>query len=277
MKSLRSILNYKVSLALSYLWKFGPILLSLVIVQLLTGIILSVWYLPQTENAFISVNEIMREVKFGWLVRYFHTNGASLIFFSLYAHMLRSIYYRTYYVPRHLSWISGMILLLLMIGISFFGYTLPWASMSYWAATVITSLISVVPYFGIDLVELVWGGFGLGQPMLSRMFTLHFITPFILLVFIIIHLYELHKIRSSDPLGDFMKIDTSSFNSVYILKDLVGYILLFSISGVFVFYYPNFLSHPLNYIFADPFVTPPHIVPEWYFFTILWFVKISTE
>jgi quinol-cytochrome oxidoreductase complex cytochrome b subunit len=263
--ALLNLANYKVSISLSYLWNGGSLILGTLIIQVLTGILLAFWYIPNVELAFDSLNLIMREVSGGWLLRYVHTNGASLIFFVIYLHVLRALFYKSYKMPRHLPWLSGMALLLLTMAAAFLGYVLPWASMSYWAATVITSLISVMPYFGTDILELVWGGFGLGQPTLSRIFTLHFLSPIFILFVICLHLYELHIIRSTDPLGGFSKVDVISFHPAYTLKDVVGYIFLFIIFGFFVFWGPNLLSHPLNYIVADPFVTPPHIVPEWYF------------
>lgn len=258
--------NYLTPSNLSYFWNFGSLALCFLIAQMITGIILSWYYISHVEYAFVSVEYIMREVNSGWLIRYMHANGASFFFFVVYMHIGRAFIYGSYQHPRILVWASGLVIFITMILIAFLGYVLPWGQMSFWAATVITSLITVVPFVGNDMVMLIWGGFGIGQQTLTRFYSFHFLLPFILCLFILFHLLVLHKTGSSNPLLNtrFLE-DKISFYPYYVYKDLLGILFIFFIYFFFIFFSPNFLGHPLNYIPANPGVTPPHIVPEWYF------------
>jgi ubiquinol-cytochrome c reductase cytochrome b subunit len=259
------LLSYITPKSLTYAWSLGSLALLSLAIQLVTGLILAMWYIPSTELAFESVNFIMREVYCGWFVRYCHVNGASLFFFVVYIHMARAMYYNSYCFPRTHIWYSGFILFCLMMATAFFGYVLPWASMSFWAATVITSLLTTIPIFGDSLLILLWGGFGLGQPTLTRIYCVHYLIPLILVAYILVHIYLLHGVGSSDSLITATRLHNYNFHPVYTYKDILGYIFIFIFFVYFVCYMPNLVSHPLNYNVADPAVTPPHIVPEWYF------------
>jgi len=257
-------LNYPTPINLSYLWNFGSISLFSLLIQIVSGFLLSLWYVPSVNLAFDSVEYIMREVNYGWFIRYLHSNGASLFFFAVYVHMARGMYYGSYIYPREKVWYSGFIMFLLMIVTAFFGYVLPWGQMSYWAATVISSLITVIPGVGIDLLSFIWGGIAVEQPTLTRIFGFHFILPFVILSLVIVHLVFLHEHGSNNPLG-IKSVDNVSFYPYFFVKDVLGIYIATFILLIFVFFYPNALSHPDNYIPANPSVTPLHIVPEWYF------------
>jgi ubiquinol-cytochrome c reductase cytochrome b/c1 subunit len=269
----QSLYNYPAPSNLTYFWNFGVYSLVCLIIQVITGLGLAMHYIPDIDSAFLSVEHIMRDVNYGWLIRYIHANGASMFFIVVYIHMLRGLYYGSYIRPRQLLWIVGVIIFLLMIVIAFMGYVLPWGQMSFWGATVITNLFSAVPFIGSDIVIWLWGGYSVGNPTLTRFFALHFFLPFVLLGLVIVHLIYLHKDGSNNPLGvDFYPYDAISFYPYYIIKDILGIILFFIFFGFFVFFYPNLLGHPDNYIPANPLVTPTHIVPEWYlllFYAIL--------
>lgn len=269
----QSLYSYPAPSNLTYFWNFGIYSLICLIIQILTGLGLAMHYIPDIDAAFFSVEHIMRDVNYGWLLRYVHANGASMFFIVVYIHMLRGLYYGSYIRPRQLLWSVGVIIFLLMIVIAFMGYVLPWGQMSFWGATVITNLFSAVPFIGQDIVIWLWGGYSVGNPTLTRFFALHFFLPFVLVGLVIVHLIYLHKDGSNNPLGiNFISYDSISFYPYYIVKDVFGLILFLFFFAFFVFFYPNFLGHPDNYIPANPLVTPTHIVPEWYlllFYAIL--------
>jgi len=249
---------------LNYMWNFGSLALFALIIQIITGLMLALWYIPSTEMAFESVEFIMREVNYGWFFRYLHSNGASLFFFVVYIHMGRGLYFGSYMYPREKVWYSGMIMFVLMIATAFFGYVLPWGQMSYWAATVISSLASTLPLVGQNLLLYIWGGINIDQATLTRIYGLHFLLPFVLLALSGLHLLLLHEYGSNNPLG-IETVDNIPFHPYYTVKDIYGIVVTLFFYLVFVFYMPNILSHSDNYIAANPEVTPTHIVPEWYF------------
>jgi ubiquinol-cytochrome c reductase cytochrome b subunit len=250
---------------LSYLWNFGVYALVCLVVQILTGIFLAMHYTPEQSLAFSSVEHIMRDVNDGWLLRYIHANGASMFFIVVYLHTLRGLYYSSYTHPRQLLWIVGVAILFLMIVTAFMGYVLPWGQMSFWGATVITNLVSAVPFVGNDIVIWLWGGYSVDNATLNRFFSLHFTFPFVIAALVAVHILLLHRDGSNNPLGIDFQIDNSTFHPYYIVKDLYGTVLFLAFFSVFVFFFPNYLGHSDNYIEANPLVTPAHIVPEWYF------------
>lgn len=257
---------------LNYLWTFGGILFFFLVVQIVTGIVLAMHYTPHVDFAFDSVEHIMRDVNYGWLLRYVHFNGASLFFLAVYIHMFRGLYYGSYKAPREILWILGVIILFLMIATAFMGYSLVWGQMSFWAVTVITNLFSSLDAIwsglGTTLVQWIWGGFSVGNPTLNRLFSLHYLLPFMILGVAVLHVWALHVTGNNNPTGvevKSIKRDTIPFNPYYTVKDAYALVLFIILFAGFVFYAPNFLGHPDNYIPADPLVTPPHIVPEWYF------------
>jgi ubiquinol-cytochrome c reductase cytochrome b subunit len=208
----------------------------------------------------------MRDVNYGWLLRYVHANGASMFFIVIYIHTFRGIYYGSFVEPRRMLWLVGVTILLLMILTAFLGYVLPWGQMSFWGATVITNFLTVVPFFGEQLVNWLWGGFSVDNPTLTRFYSLHFFLPFVITALVLLHIILLHLSGSNNPLGISFSSDGGiSFHPYYILKDAYGLIIFFLFFLVFIFFYPNVLGHPDNYIPANPMVTPTHIVPEWYF------------
>jgi quinol-cytochrome oxidoreductase complex cytochrome b subunit len=259
-------IKYPSPTSLSYFWNFGILALLCLVSQVVTGLALVFHYCPHVDYAFLSVESIMRDVNWGWLIRYLHLNGASFFFITVYFHLFRGLYYGSYVFPRHLLWISGVIILFLMIVIAFMGYVLPWGQMSFWGATVITNLFSAIPYVGTDIVYWLWGGFSVDNPTLNRFFGLHFFLPFILIVIVILHLFFLHKHGSNNPLGlKSINIDSIPFTPYFIIKDLVGIIVALILFLFLVFFMPNLTGHPTNYIPANPLNTPALIVPEWYF------------
>jgi len=249
---------------ISYLWNFGSLLGLCLIIQILTGAFLAMHYTPSVELAFNSVEHIMRDVNNGWIIRYTHANVASFFFIFVYMHIGRGLYYSSYKTPRGLVWSIGVIILVLMIGIGFLGYVLPYGQMSLWGATVITNLLSAIPVFGQDIVELIWGGFSVSNATLNRFFSLHYLLPFVLAALVVAHLIALHEHGSSNPNGVTSSGDRYAFHPYFIFKDLVTIFGFFLALSVIVFFYPNLLGHSDNYIPADPMVTPPSIVPEWY-------------
>jgi len=259
------ILDYPTSMSITYFWSFGSLAGLCLVLQILTGIFLAMHYTPHVELAFNSVEHIMRDVNNGWLIRYMHSNGASIFFIVVYSHIFRGLYYGSYTNPRQLLWCSGVILFILMMATGFLGYVLPWGQMSFWGATVITNLFSVIPFIGTSVVEWLWGGFSVDNATLNRFFSLHFLLPFLIAGFAIIHLALLHKEGSSTPIGIDAKTNKISFYPYFYVKDLLSLIFLGIIFSAIVFFNPNSLGHPDNYIEANPMVTPPHIVPEWYF------------
>jgi len=250
---------------LNYLWNFGSSALAIFAVQIITGLLLVLWYIPHIDMAFPSVNFITNEVYYGWLIKALHSNGASFFFIAIYAHILRNIYYGSYMYPREGAWYSGVLLFILLILTAFLGYVLPWGQMSYWAATVISSLISTIPIFGDHLLIFIWGGLAIGQPTLTRIFGLHFLLPFILLIITSLHLILLHREGSSNTLGVINNCDKIGFHPYYTIKDFLSFLMVFTIYFYFVCFKPDLLGHTDNYILANPGVTPLHIVPEWYF------------
>jgi len=221
-------------------------------------------YTPHVDLAFDSVEHIMRDVNYGWLLRYAHSNGASMFFIVVYIHIARGLYYGSYLYPRRLLWSTGILIFLLMMGTGFIGYVLPWGQMSFWGATVITNLVTVVPYVGEDIVHWLWGGFSVDNATLNRFFSLHYLLPFVILGLVLLHLILLHIDGSGNPLY-FDNYNKVSFYPYFYVKDLFGFILFLMFFSYFVFFIPNYLGHSDNYIRANPMVTPTHIVPEWYF------------
>ena len=248
---------------LSYLWNFGSLLGLCLVIQILTGIFLAMHYCPDVLLAFNSITHISRDVNYGFLLKYLHANGASAFFICVYIHIARGLYYGSYLKSK--LWTSGVVILLIMMMVAFIGYVLPWGQMSFWGATVITNFLSAVPYIGNDVVQWVWGGFSVNNATLNRFFSLHYLFPFVLAGLIIIHLVLLHSTGSNNPVGLSSSSDKVPFHSYFITKDVYGFMLLLSLISIFVFYYPNVLGDPENFISANPLVTPVHIMPEWYF------------
>ena len=248
---------------LSIWWNFGSLLGLCLIIQILTGLFLAIHYTAHIDLAFSSVNHISRDVSYGWLLRALHANGASWFFICLYFHIGRGIYYGSY-MYQH-TWNIGVILLFLTIGTAFLGYVLPWGQISFWGATVITNLLSAVPYVGKILVEWVWGGFSVDNATLTRFYRIHFLLPFIIAAIRALHLLFLHETGSNNPLGLNRDSDKVPFHSYYSFKDLVGFIVLFSILGFLALFRPQLLTDPENFIPANPLLAPEHIQPEWYF------------
>jgi ubiquinol-cytochrome c reductase cytochrome b subunit len=257
---------------ISYLWNFGSLLGVCLIMQIITGVTLAMHYTPSVDLAFLSVEHIMRDVNYGWLIRYLHANTASFLFVFIYAHIGRGLYYGSYKNPRTLIWFIGVIIFILMMGTAFLGYVLPYGQMSLWGATVITNLLSAIPIIGKDLVELVWGGFSVSNATLNRFYSLHYLLPFVLAALAAVHLLAIHQHGSGNPLGITGNVDRIPFHPYFTFKDLVTIILFLLALAIFVFYLPNALGHSDNYIPANPMQTPPSIVPEWYllpFYAIL--------
>jgi ubiquinol-cytochrome c reductase cytochrome b subunit len=258
---------------LSYLWNFGSLLAFCLVIQIITGVTLAMHYNPNVLEAFNSVEHIMRDVNNGWLIRYLHSNTASAFFFLVYLHIGRGLYYGSYKAPRTLVWTIGTIILILMIATAFLGYVLPYGQMSLWGATVITNLLSAIPWIGQDIVEFVWGGFSVNNATLNRFFALHFVLPFVLAALALMHLIALHdSAGSGNPLGISGNCDRLPFAPYFIFKDLITIFLFIIILSIFVFFMPNVLGDSENYVMANPMQTPPAIVPEWYllpFYAIL--------
>src|SRR5512144_149545 len=262
-----SFVVYPTPRNLNYWWTFGGILSFMLGVQIITGVVLAMHYTANVDLAFNSVEQIMRDVNYGWLLRYLHANGASMFFLAAYIHMFRGMYYGSYKEPREVLWILGVILLLLMIMTGFMGYVLPWGQMSFWAATVITNLFSAIPLVGESIVTWLWGGFSVDNATLNRFFSLHYLLPFIIFALVFLHLIALHTTKSNNPLGIDVRgpQDTVPFTPYYTVKDMFGLGVFLLVYLGFVFFAPNFFGEPDTYIRANPLVTPPHIVPEWYF------------
>lgn len=258
---------------ISYLWNFGSLLALCLIIQIITGVTLGMHYTPNVLEAFDSVEHIMRDVNNGWLVRYLHSNTASAFFFLVYLHIGRGLYYGSYKAPRTLVWTIGTVIFILMMATAFLGYVLPYGQMSLWGATVITNLMSAIPWIGQDIVEFIWGGFSVNNATLNRFFALHFVLPFVLAALALMHLIALHDTSGSgNPLGVSGNIDRIPFAPYYIFKDLITIFLFFIGLSIFVFFMPNVLGDSENYVMANPMQTPPAIVPEWYllpFYAIL--------
>nr|YP_010990718.1 apocytochrome b [Phytophthora meadii]WOX01673.1 apocytochrome b [Phytophthora meadii] len=259
------LIDYPTPINLNYFFGFGSLAGIMLVVQILTGIFLAMHYTPHIDLAFNSVEHIMRDVNNGWLIRYTHANGASFFFIVVYVHIFRGLYYGSYITPREALWCSGVIIFILMMATAFMGYVLPWGQMSFWGATVITNLFSAIPLIGKDIVDWLWGGFAVDNPTLNRFFSLHFTFPFVIVGAVLIHLILLHEVGSNNPLGITLKTENIPFYPYFYTKDLFGLMVLFLVFFIFIFYYPNTLGHPDNYIEANPMKTPLHIVPEWYF------------
>lgn len=248
---------------ISYFWNYGSLLGLCLVIQIITGIFLAMHYCADVNLAFASVSHIMRDVNYGFLLKYIHANGASAFFLCVYIHIARGLYYGSY-LRTHL-WYSGITIFLIMMLTAFIGYVLPWGQMSFWGATVITNFLSAVPYIGNDIVQWVWGGFSVSNSTLNRFFSLHYLFPFLLAGLIIIHLVLLHTKGSNNPTGLDSNSDKVPFHIYFTTKDFYGFILLIIVICSLVFYYPNTLGDPENFINANPLVTPVHIMPEWYF------------
>ena len=251
----------------NYFWNFGALAMINLVIMIATGIFLAMNYTAHTSLAFDSVERIMRDVNWGWLIRYVHMNGASMFFIVVYIHIYRGMYYGSYKKPRELLWMLGVVIFLLMMATAFMGYVLPWGQMSFWGATVITNLFSAFPIVGPEIVTWLWGGFSVDNPTLNRFFSLHYLLPFVIFGVVFLHIAALHITGSNNPLGIEPKgpQDTLPFHPYYTIKDSVGIVAYFALFAFLVFFVPNYLGHPDNYIPANPLVTPAHIVPEWYF------------
>jgi ubiquinol-cytochrome c reductase cytochrome b/c1 subunit len=262
-----SFIVYPTPRNLNYWWSFGGILAFMLAVQFITGIVLAMHYTPHVDLAFSSIENIMRDVNYGWLLRYVHMNGASMFLFAAYIHMFRGMYYGSYKEPREVLWILGMTLLFLMIMAGFMGYVLVWGQMSFWAATVITNLFSAIPVFGETIVNWLWGGFAVGNPTLNRFYSLHYLLPFVIAGVVVLHIWALHVVGQNNPSGIEPKSEkeTVAFTPYATIKDAFGLGVFCILFAWLVFYTPNYLGSPDNYIQANPAVTPPEIVPEWYY------------
>ena len=258
--------NYPSPKNLNYLWNTGSLAGLALVLQIVTGIVLAMHYVPHADMAFDSVEHIMRDVNYGWLLRYAHANGAALFFFVVYVHIFRGMYYGSYKYPRELLWWLGLVIFVLMMATAFMGYVLPWGQMSFWAATVITSLFTAIPWVGEAITTWLWGGFTVGSPTLTRFYSLHYLLPFVIAGVVILHIWALHVHKSNNPLGIDITgpQDTIPFHPYYTIKDMFGVGVFMLVLALFVFYAPNYMGHPDNYVPANPLATPPHIVPEWY-------------
>ncbi|MEO1041970.1 MAG: cytochrome b N-terminal domain-containing protein [Pseudomonadota bacterium] len=263
-----SFVDFPTPKNLNYWYTFGVILSLVLAVQIVSGVVLAMHYASHVDYAFESVEHIMRDVNYGWLIRYTHANGASMFFLAVYAHIARGLYYGSYKEPRELLWIIGVVIFLLMMATAFMGYVLPWGQMSFWGATVITNLFSAIPLVGDPIKTLLWGGFSVDNPTLNRFYALHYLLPFLIAGAVILHIWALHVPGNNNPSGvevKDVKKDTVPFHPYYTVKDGFAAVIFLILFAAFVFFMPNSLGHPDNYIQADPLVTPAHIVPEWYF------------
>jgi len=261
-----TLFEYPSPINLSYAWNFGSMALIILIFQIITGILLAMYYVPHALLAFTSIEFIMREINSGYLLRFLHANGATMFFIVVYAHTLRNLYYGSYLYPRQLLWSLGLIIKVLMIVTAFLGYVLPWGQMSFWAATVITNLVSVIPYVGDIILWWLWGSFNVDHATLKKFFSLHFLLPFIILFISLLHIIALHQNGSNNPLGiDIPLKATIKFSPYFLIKDYIGLIFFLILYLGLVLYMPDYAGHPDNYLVANPMVTPAHIVPEWYF------------
>ncbi len=259
--------NYPTPRNLNYWWNFGSLAGVVLGILIVTGIFLAMNYTANVDYAFISVERIMRDVNYGWLLRYLHMNGGSMFFILVYIHMFRGMYYGSYKAPRELLWMIGVFLLLAMMATAFVGYVLPWGQMSFWGATVITNLFSAIPLIGESIVTWLWGGFSVDNPTLNRFFAFHYLLPFIIFGLVVVHIWALHVHKSNNPLGIDPKgpEDMIPFHPYYTIKDIFGMAVFMVFFLWFVFFAPDFFGEADNYIEANPMVTPTHIVPEWYF------------
>lgn len=263
-----SFVAYPVPKNLNYAYTFGGILSIMLVSQIITGVILAMHYTAHVDLAFNSVEKIMRDVNYGWLLRYMHAVGASMFFVAVYVHIFRGLYYGSYKAPREILWILGVIIYLLMMATAFMGYVLPWGQMSLWGAVVITNLFSAIPLVGNTIVEFLWGGYSVDNPTLNRFFSLHYLLPFMIAGVVVLHVWALHVTGQTNPTGVEVKDvrkDTVPFTPYATIKDAFALVCFFIVFAYFVFFQPNYLGHAVNYVPGDPLVTPPHIVPEWYF------------
>ena len=263
-----SFVVYPTPRNLNYWWTFGGILSFMLVAQIVTGIVLVMHYTPHVDYAFNSVEHIMRDVNWGWLVRYAHANGASMFFVAVYIHMFRGLYYGSYKAPREILWILGVIIYLLMMATGFMGYVLPWGQMSFWGATVITNLFSAIPFVGEAITTWLWGGYSVDNPTLNRFFSLHYLLPFMIAGVVVLHVWALHVVGQNNPDGVEVKNaerDTLPFTPYATIKDSFAMVCFMLFYAWWIFYVPNYLGHADNYIEANPLSTPSHIVPEWYY------------
>nr|YP_004842321.1 cytochrome b [Ibidoecus bisignatus]AEM23861.1 cytochrome b [Ibidoecus bisignatus]UTT72609.1 cytochrome b [Ibidoecus bisignatus] len=262
--SINSVLfNIPIPASISFMWNFGSLLGMCLMVQIFSGLFLSMHYNTSIDDAFNSVLSTCNDVNLGWLIRYIHANGASMFFMLVYCHIGRGLYFGSFNMT--LTWFSGVIILLLLMGTSFLGYVLPWGQMSFWGATVITNLVSTIPYVGDQLVYWLWGGFSVSEPTLNRFFSIHFILPFVLMMVVLVHIFSLHKSGSSNPLGISPNCLKISFHPYFWNKDVLGFVVVLIIFTVTLIFLPDVFMDPDNFSVANPMSTPAHIQPEWYF------------
>ena len=267
--------SYPTPKNLNYWWTFGGILTFCLITQIITGLVLAMHYVAHVDHAFQSIEHIMRDVNYGWLIRYVHANGASMFFLAVYIHIFRALFYGSYKAPREVIWIIGLLIYILMMATAFMGYVLPWGQMSFWGATVITNLFSAIPFIGESITTWLWGGYAVDNPTLNRFYSLHYLLPFLIFGLVILHIWALHVPGNNNPIGIDVKKnsnETMPFHPYMVMKDIFALLLFITVFLWFVFFAPNVLGHPDNYIEANPLVTPAHIVPEWYllpFYAIL--------
>ncbi|MFL5079594.1 MAG: cytochrome bc complex cytochrome b subunit, partial [Microvirga sp.] len=262
-----SFVAFPVPRNLNYFWTFGAVLFFMLVLQIVTGVILAMHYQPSATAAFDSLEHIMRDVNYGWLLRYLHANGASMFFVAVYIHIFRNLYYGSYKAPREILYILGVIIYGLMMATAFLGYTLPWGQMSFWGATVITNILAAIPVVGDTIQSLLWGGYSVGNPTLNRFFSLHYLLPFVIAGVVVLHVWALHVAGQNNPAGVEAKTekDTVPFTPYATIKDAFGVSCFMLFFAWFIFYMPNYLGDADNYIPANPGVTPAHIVPEWYY------------
>ncbi|KIU37049.1 cytochrome B [Methylobacterium radiotolerans] len=262
-----SFVAFPVPRNLNYFWTFGAILIAFLGIQIVTGVWLAMHYEPSATGAFTSVEKIMRDVNYGWLLRYAHANGASMFFVAVYLHMFRNLYYGSYKAPREVLYILGVVIYLLMMATAFLGYTLPWGQMSFWGATVITNILAAIPVVGDTIQTLLWGGYSVGNPTVNRFFSLHYLLPWMIAGVVVLHVWALHVTGQNNPVGIPIKSgkDAVPFTPYATIKDVFAVCVFMILFSWFLFYQPNYLGHADNYIQANPAVTPAHIVPEWYF------------
>jgi ubiquinol-cytochrome c reductase cytochrome b subunit len=259
--------GYPVPRNLNFFWNFGVLNATALLLQIVTGIVLAMHYAPRSETAFLSIEHIMRDVNWGWLIRYAHMNGASLFFISIYIHMFRGLYYGSYKAPREVAWMLGLVILLLLMATAFMGYVLPWGQMSFWGAKVITGLFSAIPLVGEPIQTWIVGGYAPDQATINRFFALHYLLPFVIAGVAILHVWAIHIPGSNNPLGVEVKSpqDTVPFHPYYTAKDGFSLAVTLTLFSLLLFFFPNALGHPDNYVRANALSTPAHIVPEWYF------------
>nr|UNO53661.1 cytochrome b [Ixodes vespertilionis] len=262
-KTMNPITNLPTPSNISYMWNIGSLLGMCLMIQILSGLFLSMNFSSDILTAFNMMSHIMRDVNNGWLIRSIHSNGASMFFIFLYIHIGRGIYYSSFFFLK--TWLSGVLIILTLMATAFLGYVLPWGQMSFWGATVITNLFSAIPYIGATLTYWIWGGFSVDNNTLTRFFSLHFILPFILLMLMMIHIILIHEMGSSNPLGINLNIDKIPFHPYFTIKDILGILITLFLFSNMVLIFPNILIDSENFSMANPLITPPHIQPEWYF------------